>query len=197
MRESSDAGEQVSHACWRVPMPHCDNAAMKPFLVLSHGLESGPDATKVSALARIAAPLGYDSVRPDYRDLDAGRDVQRIDERIARLKQNAAGRGPVILAGSSMGAFTSALASLEVDCVGLFLIALPVTIPGYAREFKVATVPTVLVHGWDDELCPVDDAIAFARARGDAITLVRDDHRLSAHVDFVAEQFRQFLGNFR
>jgi predicted alpha/beta-hydrolase family hydrolase len=170
---------------------------MKPFLVLSHGLESGPDAAKVSALARIAAPLGYDSVRPDYRDLDAGRDVQRIDERIARLKQNAERRGPVILAGSSMGAFTSAMASPELDCVGLFLIALPVAIPGYAREFKVATVPTALVHGWDDELCSVDAAISFARARGDAITLVRDDHRLGAHVDFIAEQFRQFLGNFR
>ena len=57
-------------------------------------------------------------------------------------------------------------------------------------------MPTVLVHGWDDELCPVDDAIAFARARGDAITLLRDDHRLSAHVDFIAEQFRLFLGQF-
>jgi predicted alpha/beta-hydrolase family hydrolase len=169
---------------------------MKPFLILSHGLESGPDATKVSALARIAAPRGFDSVRPDYRDLDAGRDVRRIDERIARLKLNAAQRGPVILAGSSMGAFASALASTDVECVGLFLIALPVAIPGYEREFKVAAVPTALVHGWDDELCPAGDAIAFARARGDAITLVRDDHRLSAHVDFVAEQFRLFLGQF-
>jgi pimeloyl-ACP methyl ester carboxylesterase len=177
-------------------MRHCDNAAMKPFLVLSHGLESGPDATKVSALARVATPLGFDSVRPDYRDLDAGRDVRRIDERIARLKQNAPQRGPVILAGSSMGAFTSALASPDLDCVGLFLIALPVAIPGYSREFEVATVPTTLVHGWDDEVCPVDDVIAFARTRGDAITLVRDDHRLSAHVDFIADQFRVFLGNF-
>jgi pimeloyl-ACP methyl ester carboxylesterase len=169
---------------------------MKPFLILSHGLESGPDATKVSALARIATPLGFDSVRPDYRDLDAGRDVRRIDERIARLKQHAHDRGPVILAGSSMGAFTSALASPELPCVGLFLIALPVAIPEYRREFGAAAVPTELVHGWDDELCPVDAAIAFARARGDTITLVRDDHRLSAHVDFVAEQFRLFLTRF-
>ena len=169
---------------------------MKPFLILSHGLESGPDATKVSALASIAQPLGFDSVRPDYRDLDAGRDVARIDDRIARLKQHAPKQGSVILAGSSMGAFISGFASLELDCIGLFLIALPVVIPGYARKFGAAAVPTALVHGWDDELCPVDEAIAFARARGAAITLVRDDHRLSAHVDFVAEQFRQFLGQF-
>ena len=92
-----------------------------------------------------------------------------------------------------MGAFTSALASQDMNCVGLFLIALPVAIPNYARAFDVRRVPTALVHGWDDELCPVDDAIAFARARGDAITLVSDDHRLGAHVDFIAQIFAQFL----
>ena len=169
---------------------------MKPFLILSHGLESGPDATKVSALAKIATPLGFDSARPDYRDLDAQRDVRYIDARIARLKQHAPADRPVILAGSSMGAFISAFASLEVNCVGLFFIALPVSIPGYARAFDAAKVPTTLVHGWEDELCPVDEAIAFARARRDAITLVRDDHRLSNHVEFVAEQFRLFLSRF-
>ncbi|HET8942248.1 MAG TPA: alpha/beta family hydrolase [Rudaea sp.] len=169
---------------------------MKPFIILSHGLESGPQATKVSALAAIAKPLGFDSVRPDYRDLDALRDVRRIDERIARLIAHVPADAPVILAGSSMGAFISARASLQVNCVGLFLIALPVAIPGYECHFAAARVPTTLVHGWDDELCPVDDAIAFARARGDSISVVRDDHRLSAHVDFVAQQFVQFLRQF-
>jgi alpha/beta superfamily hydrolase len=169
---------------------------MKPFLILSHGLESGPDATKVSALAKVADELGLQSVRPDYRDLDASRDVRRLDERIARLKSHAPGDAPVLLAGSSMGAFISAIASLDTNCVGLFLIALPTKIPGYARGFDARRVPTALVHGWDDEVCPVDAAIGFARVRGDAITLVRDDHRLGAHVDFCAEQFRQFLGQF-
>ncbi|HEX3897168.1 MAG TPA: alpha/beta hydrolase [Rudaea sp.] len=168
----------------------------KPFLILSHGFESGPDATKVSALAKIAEPLGFRSVRPDYRDLDATRDVRRIDERIARVKQQCEPGVPVVLAGSSMGAFTSALASQDMNCVGLFLIALPVAISGYARPFGARRVPTALVHGWDDELCPVNDAIAFARSRGDAITLVKDDHRLGAHVDFIAQVFGQFLERF-
>lgn len=169
---------------------------MKPLLILSHGLESGPDATKVSALAVVAEALGFRSVRPDYRDLDAGRDVARIDARIARLKQQVPADAPVLLAGSSLGAFISGFASFELNCVGLFLIALPLAIPGYPRRFAAAVVPTALVHGWDDELCPVDDAIAFARARGDALSVVHDDHRLSAHVDFVAAQFRDFLGGF-
>lgn len=169
---------------------------MKPFLILSHGLESGPDATKVTALAKIAEPLGFRSVRPDYRDLDARRDVRDIDARIARLQAHAPAGTPVVLAGSSLGAFTSALASTGLNCVGLFLIALPVAIPGYARPFAAAAVPTALVHGWGDELCPVDAALEFARSRGDAITLLNDDHRLGNHVDVVAEQFRLFLTRF-
>ena len=174
----------------------CDNATMKPLIILSHGLHSGPDATKVSALAAIAAPLGFDCVRPDYRDLDASHDVKRIDDRIARLVAQVSPGRPVILAGSSMGAFISAHASLQVSCIGLFLIALPVTIPAYDRHFDAARVPTTLLHGWDDDLCPVEDAMAFARARGDAVILVRDDHRLSAHVDFVGQQFALFLEQF-
>jgi pimeloyl-ACP methyl ester carboxylesterase len=169
---------------------------MKPFLILSHGLDSSPDATKVSAMARAAERLGFASVRPDYRDLDASRDVNRIDARIARLVEHAPAGRPVVLAGSSMGAFISAFASLQTNCVGLYLIALPVAIPGYARTFDAARVPTALVHGWDDALCPVDGAIAFARARSAQITLVHDDHRLGAHVDFVAARFGEFLRQF-
>lgn len=169
---------------------------MKPFLILSHGLESGPEATKVTALARIADASGFRSVRPDYRDLDAHRDVRYIGERIARLKSHAPADTPVLLAGSSMGAFVSALASTELNCVGLFLIALPVAIPGYARAFEAARVPTALVHGWNDEICPVGAAVEFARGRGDAITLLRDDHRLGNHVEHIAELFRLFLGGF-
>jgi pimeloyl-ACP methyl ester carboxylesterase len=121
----------------------CDNPGMsKPFIILSHGLESGPDATKVSALAREATALGCDSVRPDFRDLDASRDVRRIDERVARIVAHVPAGRRVVLAGSSMGAFTSALASLEIDCIGLFLIALPVAIPGYERAFDARRVPT-------------------------------------------------------
>ena len=54
-------------------------------------------------------------------------------------------------------------------------------------------MPTVLVHGWRDELCPVDDAIAFARERGDTLHLVDDTHRLTANVEYCAEAFRQLL----
>ncbi len=169
---------------------------MKPLVILSHGLESGPDATKVSALAAVADELGFSNVRPDFRDLDALRDASRIDERIARVVAQATSGQAVILAGSSMGAFASGFASQRMTCMGLFLIALPMRIPGYSRDFEACDMPTAMVHGWHDELCPVDEAIAFARGRGDQITLLNDDHRLSAHVEFVARLFGDFLRRF-
>ena len=170
-----------------------NDSHMKGTVILSHGLESGPNATKVSALAAVADALGWVSVRPDYLDIDARKDARALDARIARTLANAPAEGRIVFGGSSMGAFVSGFASLETACVGLFLLALPLEIPGYWRRFAAADVPTALVHGWNDELCPVDAAIDFARAHGAVLHLVDDDHRLSAHVDFCAEMFRRFL----
>lgn len=166
---------------------------MRGTIVLSHGLESGPQATKVSALAEVAEKLGWASVRPDYRDVDVRRDPEAIDARITRCVENAPVGARVVFAGSSMGAFVSGFASLKHETCGLFLLALPVSIESYPRVFEAAAVPTTLVHGWDDDLCPVDAVIDFARRRGDTLHLVDDGHRLAEHVAFCCEAFRQFL----
>ncbi|SDD09830.1 alpha/beta family hydrolase [Aquimonas voraii] len=166
-------------------------------VILSHGLESGPQATKVTALAAAAEALGWTSERPDYLDLDATRDVARLPDRLARLlgccrAALAAGRGPLVLAGSSMGAFISALASLEVDVRGLFLLAPPVRIAGY-RDLDAARVPTSILHGWRDELIPAADVVTWAAPRCDELTLVDDSHRLAEHVEYGAQAFARFL----
>jgi len=166
---------------------------MKGTVILSHGLESGPEATKVSALANVCDALGWASVRPDYRAIDARRDPLAIGERIALALQHVPARGRVVFGGSSMGAFISGFASIQRACEGLFLLALPTAIPGYPHAFAAADVPTTLVHGWSDDVCPVDAAIAFARVRGATLHLVRDDHRLGAHVEWCAQAFRRFL----
>lgn len=167
---------------------------MKPHIILSHGLDSSPAATKVSALAAVAEQLGFSHERPDYSDIDADGHVQDIDRRIARLHERArAANGPLLLAGSSMGAFISGFVSLQVPVQALFLMAPPIRIAGYARVFDAANVPTLAVHGWHDELIPAAEVVAWAQARDAELRLVDDDHRLSAHVDYVAQAFAQFL----
>lgn len=166
---------------------------MKGIVLLSHGLESGPTATKVSALARVATARGWQAECLDYRDLDATRDVQRIADRVARLRERANGAQGLVLAGSSMGAFISGLVSLVVRPRALFLMAPPLAIPGFGTGFDAARVPTAIVHGWHDELIPADDVYAFAKSRGAELHLVDDEHRLVAHVDYCADRFGDLL----
>jgi predicted alpha/beta-hydrolase family hydrolase len=168
---------------------------MPGHVILSHGSDSGPDATKVSALARVAERLGWSTQRPDYREDDAAGHAGSVPVRVARLidAMRRAPR-PLVLAGSSMGAFVSGLASLEAGCDGLFLVALPITIPECPSRFDMASgVSGMLVHGWRDELCPADAALAFARERRIPALMLDGDHRLSDQVPMIERQFRLFL----
>ena len=168
---------------------------MRGEVILSHGSESGPDATKVSTLAAVAEQLGWRTRRPDYRDCDRAGYAASVPPRVERLlaAMREAER-PLVLAGSSMGAFTSGLASLRMPCDALFLVALPTLIPGFAQPFGMARgVPAMLVHGYNDALCPPLPAVQFARAHGVPALLLDDDHRLSNQVNAIARQFRLFL----
>ncbi|QDE39013.1 alpha/beta hydrolase [Luteibacter pinisoli] len=168
---------------------------MRGYIILSHGSDSGPDATKVSALAALAESLGWATLRPDYREDDLKGHAGSVDPRLARLAAAiAAAPVPPVLVGSSMGAFASGLASLDAEVAGLFLLALPAGIPGYPRPFAAARgVPTFLIHGYADDVCPVEGAFAFARSQGAPLLLVQDDHRLSDTLTDIEAAFRRFL----
>lgn len=171
---------------------------MKGHCILSHGFESGPDATKVTALAEAADALGWSHERPDYTDLDARREVSDLGdvparlERLLSLAQDAARRGPLVLAGSSLGAYISGLVSLQVPVVGLFLLAPPIRM-GRAHPFEAAAVPTSIIHGWRDELIPADEVVMWAQARRDRMLLVDDSHRLADHVESSKLAFAELL----
>ncbi len=166
--------------------------------ILSHGFESGPDATKVTALAEVAERLGWSHVRPDYTDLDARQEVTELGDVPARLQRlldlarAASERGPLVLAGSSLGAWISARVSLQVPVAGLFLLALPVKM-GDEPPLQAAGVPTSIVHGWDDELIPATQVVEWARSRNAELLLVDDGHRLSNHVAASARAFAALL----
>ena len=168
--------------------------------ILSHGFESGPDATKVAALADAAQRLGWTHERPDYTDLDAKREVSELGdvparvERLLGLARAAATRGPVVLAGSSLGAYISGLVSLKVPTLGLFLMAPPVRM-GEAPRLTAAMVPTSIIHGWNDELIAPAEVVAWAYARSARLLLVDDSHRLSNHVEASAEAFAALLAS--
>lgn len=163
-------------------------------VVLSHGMESGPQATKVSAMAATAEAHGWLTIRPDYRDLDAQGLAAATAPRLARLLEAIPVDVPCVLAGSSFGAFISGRASLQRPVRGLFLLATPPLIPGYAESFAMREgVPACFVHGWRDELCPVEAVFNIARSYRAELLLLDDDHRLSLQVAAIAAHFDRFL----
>lgn len=170
---------------------------MKGHCILSHGFESGPDATKVTALAEAAEVLGWSHERPDYTDLDARREMSELGDVPARMQRllariDAAPTGPVVLAGSSLGAWISGFASLQRPVRALFLMAPPIQL-GPAPRLDAADIPLSILHGWDDELIPAAEVVAWAQLRRARLLLVDDSHRLGAHVGASREAFAELL----
>lgn len=174
------------------------NRPLKGHCILSHGFESGPDATKVTALAEVAQRLGWSHERPDYTDLDARREVSRVgdlparQQRLLELARAAAACGPLVLAGSSLGSYIAARVSLQVPVAGLFLMVPPTTM-GPLPGLDAARVPTSVVMAWHDEVIPVAEVIEWSRQRSARLLLLDDSHRLSAHVDASARAFAELL----
>ena len=170
---------------------------MTGHVIVSHGFEAHPEAVKALACAKAARELGWTEERPDYRPFDARRDVSGlgdVEARIAHLKAIAAkAPKPLVLCGSSLGAFISARVSLEVPVAGLFLMAPPVWLEDYDFALQVARVPTRVIHGWNDEIITAMSVAAWAQVRDVKTTFVNDTHRLEGHVEFCGQEFARFL----
>ncbi|MEO6137039.1 MAG: alpha/beta family hydrolase [Luteimonas sp.] len=171
---------------------------MRGHCILCHGFESGPDATKVTALADVAERHGWTHERPDFTDLDSKREISALGdvearvERVLGVARNAASNGPLVLAGSSLGAWVAGQVSLKVPVVGLFLMAPPILLNA-AHPLAAAHVPTSIIHGWQDELIPAAQVIEWAQSRRAQLLMVDDTHRLSAHVVASADAFSALL----
>ena len=168
---------------------------MRCQIILSHGSDSSPEATKVSTLAMLAESLGWPTQRPDYRAADVRGHAGSVAPRIARLRATIEELdAPPLLVGSSMGAFVSGLVSLDVAVAGLLLLATPSGIPGYARQFDLRTDgPTLLIHGWRDDVCPLAGVLSFTGNRRLPLLVLDDDHRLGSSMDMIAAQFLHVL----
>ncbi len=146
-------------------------------VVCSHGQESGPTGTKIDRLSAVARARGVGVDSLDYRA-----DKTPLD-RVARLVAHARTlAGPFVLVGSSMGAYVSLVACRQLRPVALFLMAPAVLLdaPGLEeRVFGELPRDLVVVHGWGDEVVPVERALRFAQAERAELTLLDAGHRLN------------------
>jgi pimeloyl-ACP methyl ester carboxylesterase len=158
-------------------------------VVFSHGKESGPWGSKITAMAAVVRELKIAVESVDYRGLDdPGDRVAKLLDLGRKLK------APMVLVGSSMGGHVSAAAASELMPRGLFLLAPAFYMPGY-EEFTPQNVvcPTAIVHGWHDVIVPVDNSIRWAREHQAALHLLNSDHRLEDQIDAICVLLRAFL----
>jgi predicted alpha/beta-hydrolase family hydrolase len=158
-------------------------------VVFSHGKESGPWGSKITAMAAALHDLEIEAESVDYRGIDDPA------ARVAKLIDTAVGReGPLALVGSSMGGHVSAAAATRVKASGLFLLAPAFYMPGFeAHTPQDVSCPTVIVHGWRDDIVPVDNSIRWAREHRADLHILDSDHRLEDKIEDICRLLRSFL----
>ncbi len=158
-------------------------------VVFSHGKESGPWGSKITAMAAVVRDLGVAVESVDYRGLDdAGARVLKLIGIRPEVTE------PLVLVGSSMGGYVAAAAASRLGARGLFLLAPAFYMAGY-EEYTPQEVacPTAIVHGWHDDIVPVENSIRWAREHRAALHLLNSDHRLENQIDAICVLLRAFL----
>ena len=162
-------------------------------VVFSHGKESGPWGSKIVAMAAAARDSGFEVLSVDYQGIEDPRDrVRRLCDEAAPLA------GALILAGSSMGGHVSAAAALRLGARGLFLLA-PAFYMAGLEEYTPREVgcPAVVVHGWRDDIVPVENRVRWAREQRAELHVLDGDHRLHEQIPVICRHLTDFLRRWR
>ena len=158
-------------------------------VIFNHGKESGPWGTKIKVLAKTAETLGMEVSSIDYQGID------NPDQRVGTLKQVIHSLStPFVLVGSSMGGYVATVAAETPDCKGLFLMAPAFYLGGEADFDKITpTCVTEIVHGWNDDIVPVENSWRYAKRTHSQLHVVDDDHRLVDSLQQTNALFKRFL----
>jgi surfactin synthase thioesterase subunit len=158
-------------------------------VVFSHGKESGPWGSKITAMAAVVREAGVAAESVDYRGID------NPAERVRKLITEAAAlQAPLVLAGSSMGGHVCAAAAGVLNPRGLFLLAPAFYMPGFEQYTPHdVSCPTTLVHGWRDDIVPVENSIRWAREHSAALHVLDSGHRLEDRISEICTLLRGFL----
>ena len=158
-------------------------------VIFSHGQESGPWGTKIRAMAELVRTMGCDADSIDYQGIaDPTERVEKCVHECAALDDQ------LILVGSSMGGHVATAAAARVGAAGLFVLAPAYFMEGYEDLTpSPPDIPICIVHGWHDDIVPVENSIRFARSCSATLHIVNGDHRLTANIGQINEYLRQFI----
>lgn len=161
-------------------------------VIFSHGKESGPWGTKIRQLAETAQALGCRVDSLDYRN------TMDPDQRVAQLTAYLRDQPPAqtVLVGSSMGGYVTLQAAKNFAAAGVFVLAPAIYMPGYEHTAPQDTIDNLaIIHGWRDDVIPVEHSIRFATTQRCTLHVVDDDHRLIDRLVTIDAWFRHYLEN--
>ncbi|MDH3552509.1 MAG: alpha/beta hydrolase, partial [Gammaproteobacteria bacterium] len=117
------------------------------------------------------------------------------DERVQKLLQECACiDDTLILVGSSMGGHVATAAAAQLRAAGLFVLAPAYYMPGYEALTPLPPdLPICIVHGWHDDIVPVENSIRFAGSCGATLHIVDGDHRLTSNIDEINYYLKRFI----
>ena len=158
-------------------------------VIFSHGQESGPWGTKIRAMSDLAKRLGCNADSIDYQG------IADPTARVEKLVHECAGtHDALILVGSSMGGHVATAAANTLGAAGLFVLAPAYFMEGYEELTPPPpSMPICIVHGWHDDIVPVENSIRFARGCSATLHLVNGDHRLTENISEINEYLEQFI----
>jgi pimeloyl-ACP methyl ester carboxylesterase len=158
-------------------------------VIFSHGQESGPWGTKIRAMAELVKSLGCKADSIDYQG------IADPTERVAKCVRECADiTDKLVLVGSSMGGHVATAAAGQLNVAGLFVLA-----PAYfMEEYEDLTpeppqIPVSIVHGWHDDVVPVENSIRYASSCSATLHIVDGDHRLTDNIVEINEYLSQFI----
>jgi alpha/beta superfamily hydrolase len=158
-------------------------------VIFSHGQESGPWGTKIRAMADLVKSLGCEADSIDYQG------IADPTERVAKCVRECADiTDKLILVGSSMGGHVATAAAGQLNAAGLFVLAPAYFMEGYEDLTpEPPPIPVSIVHGWHDDVVPVENSIRYASSCSATLHIVDGDHRLTDNVDEINEYLSQFI----
>ena len=163
-------------------------------VIFSHGQESGPWGSKIRAMSERAKTLGCGVDSLDYQGIaDPTERVEKLLRECADIDDD------LILVGSSMGGHVATAAAESLHVAGLFVLAPAYFMEGYEELTPLPpSMPVCIVHGWHDDVVPVENSIRYARQCSATLHLVNGDHRLTDNIESINDYLEQFIrGNKR
>ena len=158
-------------------------------VIFSHGQESGPWGTKIRTMAELVTGMGCRADSIDYQGI--------VDPtaRVEKLLRECSGMSDsLILVGSSMGGHVATAAADALGAAGLFVLAPAYYMQGYEELTPPPPpMPICIVHGWHDDIVPVENSIRYAHECSATLHLVNGDHRLTSNIGEINDYLEQFI----